>query len=41
MFHSAANVVMLFRENMVSKKLKIVCTIKLYRLEFVSLPIVD
>ena len=28
-------------QNMVSKKLKIVCSVKLSRLEFVPLPIVD
>ena len=32
---------MLFGENMVSKKLKIVCSVNLSRLEFVSLPIAD
>ena len=30
-----------FGANMVSKKMKIVCSIKVYRLEFVSLPFAD
>ena len=41
MFHSTTNFVVLFGENMVSKKLKIFCSVKVSKLEFVSLPIVD
>ena len=41
MFHSTTSFVVLFGENMVSKKPKIVCSGKLCRLEFVSLPIAD
>ena len=41
MFYSITNFVVLCGENMLSKKLKIVCSVKVSRLEFVSLPIVD
>ena len=41
MFHSTTSFVVLFGENMVSKKSKIVCSVKVCRLELVSLPFAD
>ena len=41
MFHSTINVVVLCGEIMISKKSKIVCSVKVSRLEFVFLPITD
>ena len=41
MFHSTANFVVLCGENMASKKSKIICSVKVSRLVFVSLPIAD
>ena len=40
-FHSITHFMVLCRKNMVSKKSKIVCSVKVSRPEFVSLPIVD
>ena len=41
MFHNLTYFVVLCGGNMVSKKLKIVCSVKVSRLEFVSLHIAD
>ena len=41
MFYSATNFVVLCGENMLSKKSKIVCSVKVSTLESVSLPIED
>ena len=41
MFYSTTNFVVLRGENMLSKKSKIVYSVKVSRLEFVSLPIAD
>ena len=41
MFHSATNFVVLCGEKMISKKLKIVCSVTASRLAFVPVPIAD
>ena len=41
MFHSTTNFAVLCGENMIIKKLKIICSVTVSRLEFVPVPIAD
>ena len=41
MFYNTAYFMVLCGESMLSNKLKIICSVKVFKLEFVSLPIAD